>query len=390
MILRIIQLMLLIAIAWPATADKTILIPDHIVMSDGSLAESYAVIIENGKIVDIVSEDDVSEDGAAIVQRLGGVLSPGLIDINTTIAVNGDNFADRDVIDSEIATIDAVDRESRDLRRALEAGVTATLITPSPINVITGRTAVIRTHQPDNSSIALQPFGPLAVVLSSSSWSPNREPSSRAGAMALIRRALDDAKNNDSADEQLKKLVAGKADAIVTCETAQDVSSALRLMTPLGVTPVIVHTRDVIDIAEEIADADATVVVGPYGFSTSTAVLIGAETLERSGATLAFSSGAPGGDPDGLRITANLAVQNGLSPENARRALTVNAAEAADVADQVGAIEVGLAADLVLFSGDPLRLDSDVLTVWIAGQPVYAADASNTQLFDQLIGATDE
>jgi cytosine/adenosine deaminase-related metal-dependent hydrolase len=55
----------------------------------------------------------------------------------------------------------------------------------------------------------------------------------------------------------------------------------------------------------------------------------------------------------------------------------------------VGAIEAGHDADLVVFSGDPLRLDSRVMEVYIKGERVYAAPAKGAPKGDS-IGGPDE
>ena len=56
------------------------------------------------------------------------------------------------------------------------------------------------------------------------------------------------------------------------------------------------------------------------------------------------------------------AVENGLSKDEAVRALTINAAEMFGVADQLGTIEVGKIANLVVVSGDLLAKDTKVRT----------------------------
>jgi imidazolonepropionase-like amidohydrolase len=56
--------------------------------------------------------------------------------------------------------------------------------------------------------------------------------------------------------------------------------------------------------------------------------------------------------------------------------MTSQAAEVAGVADRVGAIRPGADADLVVFSDDPLRLDSRVLEVYVDGVRVFGSEQS--------------
>ena len=53
--------------------------------------------------------------------------------------------------------------------------------------------------------------------------------------------------------------------------------------------------------------------------------------------------------------------------------MTILPAIAAGVSDRVGSIYKGLDADFVVFSDDPLRLDAQVLEVYVSGVRVYDA-----------------
>ena len=64
-------------------------------------------------------------------------------------------------------------------------------------------------------------------------------------------------------------------------------------------------------------------------------------------------------------------MRHGLGREDALRALTLSAAEILGVEKEVGSVEAGKLADLVIFDGDPLRLSSDVLLVMVGGKVVY-------------------
>jgi len=63
-----------------------------------------------------------------------------------------------------------------------------------------------------------------------------------------------------------------------------------------------------------------------------------------------------------------LAVAYGLSPEDALRALTLNAARIFGVDDRLGSIEVGKEATFILTRGDPLQVRSHVNAIYIRGR----------------------
>jgi imidazolonepropionase-like amidohydrolase len=72
----------------------------------------------------------------------------------------------------------------------------------------------------------------------------------------------------------------------------------------------------------------------------------------------------------GLLDEARLAVRHGLAPEEALRALTLYPARMFGVADELGALEVGKAADVVVFSGDPLEESGRVEMVFVGGKRI--------------------
>ena len=81
--------------------------------------------------------------------------------------------------------------------------------------------------------------------------------------------------------------------------------------------------------------------------------------------------GTGGSDqPRELRAFASLAVSRGLDRESALAAITSAPAETFDVGDQVGTIERGRRADVLLFDGDPLDTTSRLLHVVRDGEPV--------------------
>ena len=65
-----------------------------------------------------------------------------------------------------------------------------------------------------------------------------------------------------------------------------------------------------------------------------------------------------------------MCVREGLAPEKAWNALTSDAARIAGVDARVGRLDRGLDADFVLWSGSPLDLGSQVVSVFVDGARV--------------------
>ena len=73
---------------------------------------------------------------------------------------------------------------------------------------------------------------------------------------------------------------------------------------------------------------------------------------------------------------ATLAVKEGLDPDTALRALTINPARVMGLDSRIGSLAVGKEADVALWSGDPLDVMQRALRVFIAGREVYTYDES--------------
>jgi imidazolonepropionase-like amidohydrolase len=85
-----------------------------------------------------------------------------------------------------------------------------------------------------------------------------------------------------------------------------------------------------------------------------------------------------------LPYQAATAVAYGLPYEQALRAVTINAAEIWGVADQVGSLEKGKWADIVLTDGDLLETRTKVLKVFVKGREVDLTN-KHTRLYEKYL-----
>jgi hypothetical protein len=94
----------------------------------------------------------------------------------------------------------------------------------------------------------------------------------------------------------------------------------------------------------------------------------GPAQLARAGVKFAFTSGSL--RPQDFLPGVQRAVENGLTKEEAIRALTINAAEILGAADQLGTIEEGKIANLVVTSGDLFARDTRIRHLFIDGNEI--------------------
>jgi len=343
---------------------------------DGSLMKDVTVVIAGGRIERVLQgKADVKVDRTYRFET--GVISPGLIDVGSTLGVVGDSVERKNSVDPDASIVDALDSFSSTLRDAGRAGVTAAMLAPAAASAMPGACATVRTIAPAGVDRVLRGDGPVAVTLGSGSWDQELGPSSRAGVLDGLRAALRDAKAAGGTS-RLARMARGEMDVYVDTERAEDVAAATQLFARFGVAPTIRHSADLVETSAELAENGSVVVVGPYTFTSDVRLLAGPASLGKAGGEVAFCGGLPVLDAGALRVSAALAVRYGLDPAAARRGLTINAARVAGLGNRVGALTPGSDADIVVFSADPLRLDARVLEVWVAGKRVHVAESTTS------------
>ena len=86
-----------------------------------------------------------------------------------------------------------------------------------------------------------------------------------------------------------------------------------------------------------------------------------------------------------LPYQAGYAVAFGLPYDEALKAITLNPAEIWGVADQLGSLDVGKTANVVVANGDPLDVRTDVKQVFIEGREIPMTNRQ-TRLRDEYSG----
>jgi imidazolonepropionase-like amidohydrolase len=95
-----------------------------------------------------------------------------------------------------------------------------------------------------------------------------------------------------------------------------------------------------------------------------------AAKLQQAGVRFAISTGDSGSAVRNLPFHAGMAAAFGLPKNEALKAVTLYPAQIMNVADQLGSIEVGKVADLVITDGDILETRTHVRRLFIDGRDV--------------------
>lgn len=249
-------------------------------------------------------------------------------------------------------------------------GVTAFVVSPSPRNVAGGIAALAKPGR-DRGDIAA-PDLHLALSLTGAARSQEREPTSLMGAMDLLRTALTEARTGVHTGPDavvLQQVVSGSRGVFVFADTFAELSNALDLTRDFATPIVLVGARDAGKLLPRIVQQKASIVLGPLSPDDRLLDLRLPTHLAEAGVPFCF-----GGPAAKLRLSAALAVRHGLDRRTALQALTRVPATLLGQETTLGALRQGMAADFVVFRGDPLDLDAEHVATWVGGVCVHGSE----------------
>ena len=154
-----------------------------------------------------------------------------------------------------------------------------------------------------------------------------------------------------------------------------DIFTAIRIANEFGLLLTLDHCTEGHLEADRIASAGFPAIVGPSLASRSKLEVENSDfktagILQKAGVRVAITTDHPVSRIQYLPLCAGLAAKEGLGHEAALRAITIDAAVIAGIADRVGSIEPGKDADLVLYDGDPLEISGKAVCTIVNGEIV--------------------
>lgn len=216
----------------------------------------------------------------------------------------------------------------------------------------------------------------------------------RGGMLLRIRELLDDVRQygrrrQDFEKNQMRRVAASRLDLealvpvvegrlplVVEAHRASDIQAVLRFARAERLKVILAGCEEGWLVAREIADAKVPVIVNalpnlPRSFEALGARLENAAMLAKAGVTIALSP-REGEDHSSrtLRFQAGNAVANGLPWETALEAITRNPAQMFEVDGELGSLEPGKSADVVVWSGDPFEPLTRSRHVFIRGREI--------------------
>lgn len=376
----------------------------NVTIYDAIHREPYAgsIRFENGKITGIGS---VQPDAGETVFDGNGLRAyPGFVDAHSHLGLDGyggptgntyDYNEMNDIVCPQLRGMDSYNPQDAAIPMAVAGGVTTVCTGPGSANVLGGTAVVVKLVGNSVDECAIIPNAAMKCAFGENPKRCYRDKcdSARMTTAAKLREALFLAR-----DYMLRKEAAGdditkqpafnmKHEALIPvlrgeiplkahAHRADDILTALRIAREFGVRITLEHCTEGHLIANELAQANVPVAVGPTLTNASKLELLNKSwetpgVLSKAGLSVSIITDAPVIPQQYLPMCAGLAVKAGMDEFAALQAITINAARHIGVADRVGSLEVGKDADIVLTAGDPLYTDSTVKAVFINGSLVY-------------------
>lgn len=369
--------------------------------------ENGTVVVTGGKIVAVgPAATTAVPPGAEIVDTVGRVLMPGLVDTHSHVGGGGGGDGSAPV-QPDVRILDSINVRDAGIRKCRAGGLTTLNIMPGSALLVGGQTVYVKLRRGDTIEDLLyrdvdgRPLGGLKMA---NGTNPQRDapfPGTRGKAAALVRQKFtaareyrrkladpDESKRppRDLELESLAECLDGKRIVHHHTHRADDILTVLRLREEFGFRVVLHHASEAWKVPGELARAgvpcSVIVVDSPGGkIEAMDMSLANGAILEKEGVACAFHTDDPVTDSRLFLRSAALAVRAGMSREKALEGVTLAAARMLDLDGRVGSIEAGKDADLVLLSGDPLSVRTKVLGTWVEGVRVFDRDDPEDRLF---------
>jgi len=370
-----------------------LLINGEIWTMDGDALPKGYVQVQDGRITGVgpMESRPMAGEDEEIIELGGRLVLPGFVDAHshmglysTASGMEGDDInEDADPCTPHLRALDGIDPLDEAFGDARRWGVTCAVISPGSANPIAGQVCAVKTRGRwiDRMAVA-QPVAVKLALGENPKMTYGQKPQSpvtRMGTAALIRehlqkarrylRDIEKAEADDELDlpefdarlEALLPLLRREIPAHIHAHKAYDILTGLRICEEFGLRCVIVHATEGYQISDILAKRQVDAICGPMICARTKPELAG-QTIQncmmmaKAGVRVAISTDHPEVPGEYLLMSASMAHSAGMGLEQVLRAITIDAARIAGLEERIGSITPGKDADLLVFSGDLMRV----------------------------------
>jgi imidazolonepropionase-like amidohydrolase len=161
---------------------------------------------------------------------------------------------------------------------------------------------------------------------------------------------------------------------LIEAHSRQAIVEAIEFAEAQKLTPIITGGTNAWKVAQQLKTRDIAVIVGPVmrapiqSWDPSDAPYANPGRLYEAGVRFCIRSDNSANSRN-APFEAAMAVAFGLPEDEALKSVTLGAAQVLGIDKQVGSLEVGKRANLVILDGSPLQITSQVKGVFVAGRP---------------------
>lgn len=369
----------------PATVADCFALTGGRALLPGGQIEAATIVID-GEAIRAAGPSVVVPPGCRSESVVGKVVSPGLIDAASTIGLSeidlessthDDDSGGADPIRASFRVAEGYNPQSTLIPIARLGGVTSAVILPSGGSVA-GQAALVDLAGASQASAVQRSFVAMVAGLDPTTGSTLRrfrELFSDARRFAAQRLAWERNQTrtfpwNRLDLEALLPVLDRKVPLLVAADRASDIEALLAFAQEQDVRLVIVGAAEAHLVAPTIASANVPVILdplvyGPGSFDQLHGRPDNAALLQRAGVTVAIASFS-GHNARKLRQLAGNAVREGLPHAAALEAITRAPATIFGL-ERYGRLVGGAVANLVVWSGDPLEISTQVEQVYVRG-----------------------
>ncbi|MFQ5742018.1 MAG: amidohydrolase family protein [Acidobacteriota bacterium] len=392
----------------------------------GPAIDNGVVVVANGRITAVGGPGTAIPADAERIDAAGKHLYPGMIATDSVLGLTeigsvagGNDQAETGDLNANIRAEVAVNPESAAIPVTRANGITHSLTVPRG-GLLMGTSALLRLD--GWTWEGLTAVAPVAMHLNYPSFRQRRgfgffgrQPSGQSAEerrkqqFETIGRTFEEARAyakakaaeaeggphhaDDPVLDAMIPVIEGNVPLIVHTSDVHAVRSAVEWASKKNLRIVLMDSGDAWREANLLAEHDVPVIISsilamparadePYDSAYARAA-----KLYEAGVKFCIggSSGGPGGDAANLRnlpYHAGFAAAFGLPKEEALRSVTLYPAQILGVDKDLGSIEVGKSASLVITDGDILEIRTNVLEEWIDGRPVDLS-SKHTRLWEK-------
>jgi len=366
--------------------------------------EKMDIAVDKGKIVSI-KKNISPKKGDRVIDATGKIISPGFIDAHSHLGLWGDSAGAENIDGNEtsnpitpnLRAIDGIDPSDKVFQEAYEGGITAVAAGPGSANVLGGQFAAIKTYGNRVDNMVIK--APIAMKCAFGEnpkrfyGSKNQAPTTRMGIAALLRETLAKAKEySDKIDAAKKKpenmppfdaklhslipVIKREIPLKAHAHKANDIFTAIRIAKEFNLKITLEHGTDTISVVDELVKEKLPIIIGPsLGHRTKIELknksYETAGVLNKAGIKIAITTDSPVIPLHHLPLCAALCVKDGLDRWEALRAISLYPAQILELDKEIGSLAQGKDADIVIWSNNPLLVESYVEYTIINGEVVY-------------------